>query len=169
MVGQFCLRWDRPWSWWWSPPHLRTVFSWVADIIEGMKAIHEQSCCWDSMSTTQAVSYLFSEFSQSTTSWWFCSSPSQDDRRYSTKKRKPGVGVGERWRGLGSMGRYFSLIAIESVFYFSKLKQAIQIHTVFPPPINCIFKESTGARFIDLSWQWPSQIHTKEFSHYRVI
>ena len=37
------------------------VFSQVTDLIEGMKEIHEWSC-WNSVSTVQAVSYLFSEF-----------------------------------------------------------------------------------------------------------
>lgn len=41
-------------------------------------------------------------------------------------------------RGLGDMERHFSLIAIEAVFYLSKLKQAIQSIQSFPPPINCI-------------------------------
>ena len=41
-------------------------------------------------------------------------------------------------RGLGDMERHFSLIAIESFFYLSKLKQAIQSIQSIPPPINCI-------------------------------
>ena len=48
-------------------------------------------------------------------------------------KRKPGEGIGVGQDSVETEWRYFSLVAIESVHYWSELEQAIQSTGPFTP------------------------------------
>lgn len=101
------------------------VFSRVTDLREGMKEIHERSC-WNSTSTTQAVSHPFSEFFKAPLLDDSAAAPARVIADRALKKENQEWELVREGRGLGGMERYFSLNAIELVFYLSKLKQAIQ-------------------------------------------
>lgn len=79
------------------------VFSRVTDLREGMKEIHERSC-WNSTSTTQAVSHPFSEFFKAPLLDDSAAAPARVIADRALKKRKPGVGVGEGRKGVRRHG-----------------------------------------------------------------